>query len=418
VIGTAELLALARALDVVQAPKPAAVKQTIAGLRSRRVPSQGPAPRLRYPGKPEGLAALARALDAARKRDPAEFAMLADVLRDPQRGYPAISDDPSVRTTVLLGSWSFSDRSVMVGFAWVTESLGPGPAKPVAVRFEILDSTSENLVERFEKLFIEIQPAARNGDRHRDRTQALLWVGDSGRAGASGGGWKTEIAAISEARGLTLECCAQPTAFQAAQTQLARFAGDAVAVWTPAAGPFATPNALPLRWRDRAIYLQESDFEESLEELRLSLDDQTPEQNPPVESWDEFDERADGLEHAGIVLTENCRGIIRGNAYPDPARMWVFTLRLSQAADAWRELGGQVGDRLSDWIAANFEIEVAMHDSTLGSWTDFTFEGDPYSREPHVKVDDFKNPRECGRIYFAVDSERLRFIVDYIGLHP
>ena len=110
--------------------------------------------------------------------------------------------------------------------------------------------------------------------------------------------------------------------------------------------------------------------------------------------------------------------MIRGNAYPDPSRMWRFLVRMSQAAGAWRALGGEVGDRLSDWIAANFEIEVAMHDGTLGSWTDFTFEGDPYSREPHVKVDDFKKPRECGRIYFAVDGERLRFIVDYIGLHP
>ncbi len=417
-IGAADLLALARALDVVQAPKPAAVKQMIAGLRSRRVPSQGPAPRLRYPGKPDGLTALARALDAARKRDPAEFAMLADVLRDPQRGYPATSDDPSVRTTVLLGSWSFSDRSTVVGLAWVSESIGPGSAKPVAVRFEIVDSASANLVERFEELFTQIQPAARNGDRHRDRARALLWVGDSGRAGASGGGWKTEIAAISEARGLTPEFCEQPTAFQAAQAQLAQFAGDAVAVWSAAAGPFATPAALPARWRDRAIYLEETDFAESLEELRLALDHHTSEHEAAVEGWDEFQERMEELEHAGFVLTEHCRGMIRGNAYPDPARMWHFTERLSQAARAWRGLAGEIGDRLADWIGTNYEIEVALHDGTLGSWVDFSFEGESYSREPHVKVDDFKNPRECGRIYFAVDSDGLRFIVDYIGLHP
>ena len=41
-----------------------------------------------------------------------------------------------------------------------------------------------------------------------------------------------------------------------------------------------------------------------------------------------------------------------------------------------------------------------------------------YSREPHVKVDDYKKPVECGRIYFAQDNEGRRFIVNHIGPHP
>jgi hypothetical protein len=191
-----------------------------------------------------------------------------------------------------------------------------------------------------------------------------------------------------------------------------------VAVWAAAAGPFVAPTALPPRWRERAIYLEEHDFTESLEELRLQLDDQTPEERSPAEGWDEFHERLEELEHAGLLITESCRGMIRDNMYPDPARMWDFTERLSQAARAWRDLGGDVGNRLEDWIVANYQIEIAMHDGTLGSWTEFSFEGRSCSREPHVKVDDYKSPNECGRIYFAVDSEGLRFIVDYIGLHP
>jgi hypothetical protein len=160
------------------------------------------------------------------------------------------------------------------------------------------------------------------------------------------------------------------------------------------------------------------DFGDSLDELRLRLDEEVDEPASRVETWEHFSGRAEELEHSGFVLTGACRQMLIANPYPDPGRMWQFAEILSRAARDWRELGGEVGNRLADWIAENYEIEVALHDAGLGSWAEFTFEGCDYSREPHVKVDDFKNPAECGRIYFAVDSDALRFIVDHIGLHP
>lgn len=255
-IGAPDLLARPRALVVAPQPSVASVNQAIASLRSRRVPNDGPPPRLRYPGNVAGMKGVAAALETARKHDSSEFAMLADVAKDPARGYPLTTNDPAVN------------------------------------------------------------------------------------------------------------------------------------------------------------------FGDSLEELRLQLDEPEAESMTVVETWDHFSERVQELEHSGFVLTAACHQMLIANAYPEPGGMWRFTKILSRAARDWRELGGEVGNRLADWIAENYEIEVALHDAGLGSWAEFTFEGREYSREPHVKVDDFKNPMECGRVYFAVDSDGLRFIVDHIGLHP
>ena len=417
-IGAPDLLARAAVLEVNPQPGDAAVTHVVTGFRSRRVPADGSSPRLRYAGKLSGLDGVTAALEIARISDATEFAMLADILRQPLRGYPLISSETSLRGYNFIGSWFLPDGSNAIGFASVSENTELPLSERLAVTFDVLRPPADDVVERLERLYLEIEPAARVGDRHRDPARAILWLGESGRAGASGGGWKTRIEAITEARGLTLHCGEHPTSFQATHDAVARFSGDRVVVWASAAGPFATRDALPPRWRQRAIYLEEFDFDESLYELRLSLDEETAEPKPHIETWDEVSQRAGELEHDGFVLTEACRSMLAGNPYPDPARMWQFATTLSQAARDWRDRGGEIGTRLADWIAEHYEIEVAMHDSTLGTWTAFTFDGFQYSREPHVKVDDFKHPAECGRIYFAVDSAGLRFIVDYIGLHP
>ncbi|MFJ6464951.1 hypothetical protein ACIQM0_28650 [Streptomyces sp. NPDC091387] len=36
---------------------------------------------------------------------------------------------------------------------------------------------------------------------------------------------------------------------------------------------------------------------------------------------------------------------------------------------------------------------------------------------PQSKVRDAVSPNEVGRIYFALDSEEKRFIVNHVGLH-
>ena len=45
----------------------------------------------------------------------------------------------------------------------------------------------------------------------------------------------------------------------------------------------------------------------------------------------------------------------------------------------------------------------------------FTFENRSFSREPHIKIDDYTNPNEVGRVYFAIDAKSRRFVVDHAG---
>jgi hypothetical protein len=145
-------------------------------------------------------------------------------------------------------------------------------------------------------------------------------------------------------------------------------------------------------------------------------DEPEPPPEPTVDTWDEFAELAPALETTHFVLTDNARGHCGENPYPTPGRMWDHLEALAQAAEAYGELEAPVGGRLKEWIAENFQIEIALFDNDLRP-KEFEFEGVTYSREPHVKVDDYKNPAECGRIYFAIDNEHARLIVDHVGLH-
>jgi hypothetical protein len=416
-IGAQALLASARALKPSANPSAAMVTHIVTALRSRRVPRKGGPSRLRYPGRRDDLQGAAAALERVRQSDVVEFAMLSDLLREPLRAYRMPGDDASTRHK-LIGSWSLDDGSISIGHADVTARPDAAPAERLDIAFRVLRAPAiEDAVADLEAVFFEITPADRLGDRYRDPKEALLWVGDSGRAGASGAGWKDKVAAIAEARGLDVAFCEQPGAFQRTHTEIARFEGKTLAVWENSAGPFARRDVLPPKWRAQAIYLEEPDFGEALEELRLMLDEGVPE-SESVESWEQFSSRLPELESDAFVVTERCRNSLRSNPYPDPRRMWDFVERLSRAARDRQALGGEVGERLAEWVAENYEIEIALHDSGLGAWAEFTFEGRQYSREPHVKVDDFKDPSECGRIYFAIDQEPPRFIVDHIGLHP
>jgi hypothetical protein len=138
---------------------------------------------------------------------------------------------------------------------------------------------------------------------------------------------------------------------------------------------------------------------------------------PAPASWDEIAASVDDLESGALNLTETATDMLSGNSYPDPARMWWALTQLRDAADAWRARGGRVGGRLKEWIQEEFEIEISLQDKKLRGKMDFEYDGEKYSAEPHVKLDDFKTPDRVGRIYFAIDQENLRFIVDHVGLH-
>jgi hypothetical protein len=146
------------------------------------------------------------------------------------------------------------------------------------------------------------------------------------------------------------------------------------------------------------------------------VDDQADTTFSP-ETWSAFAEHLDLLLSPAFVLTDRAKEMCDPSPYPYPARMWSRLERLAEAAEAWAAADCSVGKRLDEWIQENYHIDVALHDSDLAQSSAFVFEDAEYSREPHVKVDDYVDPASCGRIYFAYDSDGKRFIVDHIGLH-
>lgn len=160
--------------------------------------------------------------------------------------------------------------------------------------------------------------------------------------------------------------------------------------------------------------LAEEQAEEEAEEEGDGLDSEAIFE---PKTWAEFVENLDALEGPAFVITPNARDVCNPCIYRYPTRMWRHLELLAEAAEAWAAQGGTVGTRLEEWIHQNYGIEIALHDSSLGERGRFTLEGKEYSREPHVKVDDYKGPDECGRIYFAYVAEESRFIVDHIGPH-
>lgn len=154
-----------------------------------------------------------------------------------------------------------------------------------------------------------------------------------------------------------------------------------------------------------------------------------PDTSPPAEegdagetlieptSWPEVVEAIEVLEGPAFALTDRARRMIIDNPYRDPGRMWEHLELLAAAADEWHSRDGELRARLKSWMHTEFGIEIALKDASLEGRDRFEFEGRTHSNQPHVKVDDYKDPASCGRIYFAKDDERKRFIVDHVGLH-
>jgi hypothetical protein len=150
----------------------------------------------------------------------------------------------------------------------------------------------------------------------------------------------------------------------------------------------------------------EAEAESPLDEADSSLD---------VSSWSEFVEYLPLLENEAFVLTTRAKEMCDPSPYPDPGRMWWHLERLAEAAEAWSAAGRVVGEGLKTWMLSTYGIEISLFDRERRY--DFAYDGAAYSAEPHVKVDDYKDPGRCGRIYFAIDNDNGRFIVDHVGLH-
>lgn len=134
-----------------------------------------------------------------------------------------------------------------------------------------------------------------------------------------------------------------------------------------------------------------------------------------INTWSDFERHATRLRSEALVITEDVLSALARCPYPDPQRMWNHLVRLSRVAEDYRAADGNLGGRLKAYAAESHGIEIALTDSSL--MRSVVVDAREIDTVPHVKVDDYKNPAECGRIHFGIDGEGRRFVVDHVGLH-
>lgn len=121
-----------------------------------------------------------------------------------------------------------------------------------------------------------------------------------------------------------------------------------------------------------------------------------------------------------IVFTEAAHGSWKDTTYPFPDKMRDGLVDLAEAALAYREAGGAIGDRFPDWYYQRWQTPMSMLDEALARkrLRYFEFEGRTHDRTPHLKLDDRTSADRVGRVYFALDGDceaGPRFIVDHVG---
>ncbi|MFD4257193.1 hypothetical protein ACFWR9_06100 [Streptomyces sp. NPDC058534] len=131
--------------------------------------------------------------------------------------------------------------------------------------------------------------------------------------------------------------------------------------------------------------------------------------------WDRWTEESDGA----LVFTPNAKDQWQRCSYPYPERMREALDTLADLAKEWRKQKGSVGTSLVSWIGDRTPLVYAPSDEPLrrAKLHEFKFERKkPWGRQPHIKLDDHTTPDRVGRIYFAIDGEAHRWIVDHVGL--
>jgi len=175
------------------------------------------------------------------------------------------------------------------------------------------------------------------------------------------------------------------------------------------------------------LILQEGELEYLLLELDDRLDEasvdlpESPTDELALQGWRTAAEHVRSLQgqDGSFLLTKKCSAGLEKTPYPNAARMVDQLEKLARLAAKWTEREGSLNASFEEWARAEEGLEIARRDKKLTALKLHRFEHDgrSHSREPHVQVDDAKAFTECGRIYFAIDKQPYRFIVDHIGLH-
>lgn len=108
----------------------------------------------------------------------------------------------------------------------------------------------------------------------------------------------------------------------------------------------------------------------------------------------------------------------KADRYPTPDVMRTSMIKLAQVARDLNDGTERAIGHVDTWVRENYNLKISLQDDQMPKrFRTFVHDGKKYDRTPHVKVNDGVPPHECGRIYFAFDSEGDRLIVDHVGLH-
>lgn len=141
---------------------------------------------------------------------------------------------------------------------------------------------------------------------------------------------------------------------------------------------------------------------------------------PPLDESDLTD-LANFLEKksvGSIAFTRESHQAWKKDAYLHVEVMRKALIVLTQASIEYRRLDCQLGMVPDDWFKQEWDLTLASTDKYMSKnrLDTFTYDGETHSRLPHLKLGDYTAPNEVGRVYFAMDSDNKRFIVDHVGL--
>ncbi|WP_432572179.1 hypothetical protein [Kineococcus sp. SYSU DK005] len=172
---------------------------------------------------------------------------------------------------------------------------------------------------------------------------------------------------------------------------------------------------------------QVADLTAALGRVHRAPGEQCPEppawESAPPLTPDDADPLLDFLERRSerrLRFTADVARTWRKSRYAHPQLMREALIKLGRASVAFAETQGSMNARLGEWFRDEHGLEVATTDLKLkeSGRARFDFEGfRGLDGVPHVKLGDAKSWRECGRIYFAYQSEPARFVVHHVGLH-
>ena len=402
-------------------PSTSSASELAERLRGLRVEPSGHRPFQLRRGKPPWIAAATSSVESLVPGS--GVAGLAALLLAPMRVYELASGAGRRRVVVLAGVIDSEGHTVLLRGILDADVVGGTPVDSGTIAI----SGAPLREERARDLLVEVAEGLTSSSlASRDPDGAppiALVVGDLPPGG------RDAIRRRLWAHGVKLDDVLEGPyrRYEEARRRVAAFKGDLLLLSVPGCRDvigrlvaIASPEPRPL------LLLGEGELEYQLLEVDARLDEHHVDLADPLLdvrvdeiSWSAVAEFVKSEQGDYFAITARCLRKLPACPYPDPARMRDQLERLARLARAWAESGGSIGGRLEDWARSQEGLEIALHDEGLvrRRLHEFQFSGRTYDREPHVKVDDAKAFADCGRIYFALDPEGRRFIVDHIGLH-